>query len=67
MPYLSRGHRPGYGPYGEALNRTVDFTLSCQKPSGFICFGDHDVLGANKASDTYNHAIALFMLGEAYG
>jgi|SoiMethySBSTD1v2_1073268.scaffolds.fasta_scaffold402556_2 hypothetical protein len=67
MAYLSRGHRPGYGPYGEILNRSIDFTLSCQKPSGLICYGAYDAEAAFNNSDTYNHAITLLMLGEVFG
>jgi hypothetical protein len=67
MAFLSRGHRPGLGPHGEALNRAIDFTISCQKPSGLICYGSYDAEGAFNNSDTYNHAISLLMLGEVYG
>lgn len=67
MAFLSRGHRPGIGPYGEALNRAIDFTLSCQKPSGLICYGSYDAESAFNASDTYNHAISMLMLGEVFG
>lgn len=67
MAFLSRGHRPGFGPYGETLNRAIDFTLSCQKQSGLICYGMYDNDVAFNASDTYNHAISMLMLGEVYG
>src|SRR5262245_3495635 len=36
MAFLSRGHQPGLGPYGERLNRAIDFVLSCQKPNGLF-------------------------------
>lgn len=63
MAYLSRGHAPGHGPYGSALDRAIDFIVSCQKRDGFLCWQfDH-----NDHADTYNHAIALLMLGEVYG
>ena len=67
MAFLSRGHRPGLGPFGESINRAIDFTLSCQKPSGLICYGSYDAESAFNASDTYNHAISILMLGEVYG
>lgn len=67
MAFLSRGHRPGSGPYGEMLNRAIDFTLTCQKPSGLICYGSYDYESAFNASDTYNHAISMLMLGEVFG
>ena len=67
IAFLSRGHRPGLGPYGEAMNRAIDFTISCQKPSGMICYGTYDADSASNPSDAYNHAIAMLMLGEVYG
>ena len=67
MAFLSRGHRPGVGPYGDILNRAIDFALTCQKPSGLICYGQYDAEMAFNASDTYNHAITMLMLGEVYG
>lgn len=67
MAFLSRGHRPGLGPFGESINRAIDFTISCQKPSGLICYGAYDAESAFNASDTYNHAISILMLGEVYG
>src|SRR5881394_3006172 len=38
MAFLSRGHQPGVGPYGERLNRAIDFVLSCQLTNGLISF-----------------------------
>ena len=32
LAFLSRGHLPGQGPYGEHINRGIDFT--CAPPSG---------------------------------
>src|SRR5690349_19158396 len=31
MAFLSRGHEPGHGQYGERINRAIDFVLSCQQ------------------------------------
>jgi hypothetical protein len=67
MAFLSRGHRPIFGPYGKLLNRAIDFCLSCQKQDGFICYGTYNAGSAGNASDTYNHAITMLMLGEVYG
>lgn len=70
MAFLSRGHQPGVGPYGQQLDRAIDFVLSCQKPDGLLC---HNRPGGywqfEQASHTgsYNHAIAGLMLGEVYG
>ena len=36
MAFLARGHAPGQGPYGKSLTRAIDYTLSCQHPSGYF-------------------------------
>jgi hypothetical protein len=70
MAYLSAGHQPGEGQYGEKLNRAIDFVLECQQPSGLFSYLEleprHVHQGASHAA-TYNHAIAGLMLCEAYG
>ncbi len=70
MAFLSRGYQPGAGPYGEQLNRAIDYVISCQQVDGLLC---KDVPGptfqSRQASQTatYNHGIAGLMLGEVYG
>jgi len=70
MAFLSRGHQPGVGPYGERINRAIDFVVACQRSDGLL---SKDAPGAQwqryEASHTaiYNHAIAGLMLGEVYG
>jgi len=66
MAFLSRGHLPGEGPYGEQINRAIRFVLSTQQPDGLLCNitrGTEDW----KLRGSYNHAIAGVMLGEVYG
>jgi len=36
LAFLSRGHQPGFGPYGAQLDRAVDFVISCQRPDGLF-------------------------------
>jgi hypothetical protein len=70
MAFLSRGHQPGFGPYGQQLNRAIDFVLSCQKEDGLFSYvapGPEFELATATQTATYNHAIAGLMLGEAYG
>lgn len=70
MAFLSRGHQPGGGKYGERLNRAIDFTIRCQRSDGLF---SQEAPGLEwqryEASHTaiYNHAIAGVMLGEVYG
>lgn len=70
MAFLSRGHQPGVGPYGQQLNRAIDFVVSCQRPDGLFSFETpgpyHENRGASGTA-SYNHAIAGLMLGEVYG
>ncbi len=70
MAFLSRGYQPGFGPYGEQLNRAIDYVLSCQKENGLICHlapeAEYVYMGASQTA-TYNHAISGLMLGEVYG
>lgn len=69
LAFLSRGHLPNQGPYGEQLNRAVDFVLSKQRNDGLL----FDMPlgpwrnGSPAQTGIYNHAIAGLMLGEVYG
>ena len=36
LAFLSRGHQPGFGPYGAQMDRAIDFVISCQKPDGLF-------------------------------
>ena len=70
LAFLSRGHQPGLGPYGQQLNRAIDFVVSCQMPDGLFSYQTPQAQHQDKqASHTaaYNHAIAGLMLGEVYG
>jgi Prenyltransferase and squalene oxidase repeat len=70
LAFLSRGHQPGVGLYGEPLNRAIDYVLACQLPDGLL---SKQVPGPayvnHQASHTsvYDHAISGLMLGEVYG
>ena len=70
MAFLSRGHQPGVGPYGERINRAIDFVLSCQLTNGLISLQPPGPVHQDKQPShtaSYNHAIAGLMLGEVYG
>jgi hypothetical protein len=66
MAYLSAGHHPGEGKYGETINRAIDFVLECQKPSGLFLYLEPTNIQITWAAN-YNHAISGLMLCEAYG
>ena len=70
MAFLSRGHVPDRGPYGDQLARAIDYVLGTQQPSGLLF--DQPInpawhFGSTNHTAIYNHAIAGLMLGEVYG
>jgi hypothetical protein len=71
MAFLSRGHTAGAGPYGDTLDKAIDFVLRQQREDGLLFHGDTTVpvtdWGEGSHAAMYNHAIAGLMLGEAYG
>jgi hypothetical protein len=58
LAFLAGGHMPGRGPYGDTVDRAVDYVLSQVQASGFI-----------QANGTrmYSHAFATLALAEVYG
>jgi hypothetical protein len=66
MAYLSKGHVPGEGPYGRAIEQAIDFVLRCQQPDGLLASAGAGS-GSNGKTANYNHAIAGLMLTEVYG
>jgi len=58
MAFLAGGHVPGRGPYGSAVDKTVDFLLKQIRQDGFIT---HD------ETRMYSHAFATLFLAEVYG
>jgi hypothetical protein len=60
LAFLAGGHVPGRGPFGDALDRAVDFVLSAVQtsPSGYI---------TAHGTRMYSHAFATLALAEVYG
>src|SRR5512133_493667 len=61
MAFLAKGYTPGTGPYGEVINRGIDFILSTAKPNGML------VEGQTSQGPMYCHAISTLMLSEISG
>ncbi|MBL7139409.1 MAG: terpene cyclase/mutase family protein [Planctomycetes bacterium] len=61
MAFLAKGHTPGVGPYGEAINKGVDFLLANQEPNGLL------VRGREGHGAMYSHSIAALALSEVSG
>jgi hypothetical protein len=60
LAFLARGHVPGQGPYGEAINRAIDYVLIAQRPNGIL---SPEATG----QPMYDHGISTIMLCECYG
>lgn len=59
MAFLSAGHVPDEGKYGEAVRRGIDYVLRSQQPNGLIATEGH--------YEMYQHGICTLMLAEAAG
>jgi hypothetical protein len=73
LAFLSHGHLPGEGKYGEEIEKAIDYIVACQKASGLLALvappsrelyriKDHEI----GYTVPYNHAIAALALCEAY-
>lgn len=60
MAFLAKGYTPGCGPYGEVINRGIDFVLSSQRPNGMLT-------GDSSHGPWYSHTISTLMLSEVSG
>ena len=62
MAFLSKGHTPGAGPYGQAINRGIDYILASQMDNGML-------IGKTGHSHgpMYAHCTSTLMLSEVSG
>ena len=60
LAFLSAGHTPGSGRYGDNVQRALDYIVTNAKPSGLLNI-------SAPQRDMYNHGLATFVLGQAYG
>ena len=60
MAFLAKGHMPGEGPYGDTLNRCVDYVLSRQSASGVF-------YRQGGRGDMYSHCLSTLFLSEVSG
>src|SRR5713101_6218149 len=59
MAFLSAGHVPGEGKYGETVTKGVDWVLQQQHANGLVAPGGHQ--------EMYHHGICTLMLAEVAG
>ena len=62
MAFLAGGSTPGRGPYGDRVQRAIDYLLGTAQPSGFICESPPTTQGP-----MYSHGFATLFLAECYG
>tara|TARA_R110002096_G_scaffold54517_5_gene140539 strand:+ start:7447 stop:8514 length:1068 start_codon:yes stop_codon:yes gene_type:complete len=62
MAYLSKGHIPGFGPYGETIDRCIDYVLKYQQSNGLL-----DRRDTSGHGPMYAHNIATLFLSEVSG
>lgn len=60
LAFLSAGHMPGRGKYGDHVDRALQYIVKNAKPSGLLNIADAQ-------RDLYNHGLTAFVLGQAYG
>ncbi len=62
MAFLSAGHTPGRGRYGQHVQKAVDFILSSANANGYI-----NVRESESHGPMYGHGFATLFLAEVYG
>ena len=73
LAFLSHGHLPEEGEYGDRLSRAVDYVAGCQKENGLVALVaprgatiSRNVQHIDGSTASYNHAIASLALTENY-
>jgi hypothetical protein len=61
MAFLSKGNLPGLGPFGETVNRCIDFVITSQQKNGLLDRGD------SGHGPMYSHNIGTLFLSECSG
>ena len=60
LAFLSAGHLPSRGKYGDVVEQALQYVVRNAKPSGVLNI-------SAQQRDMYNHGLATFVLGQAYG
>ena len=65
MAFLAKGHLPGVEPYGEKIERAIDYVISCADMRDNAPFRGY--MGDRGGGRMYAHSIATLFLSEASG
>lgn len=60
MAFLARGQVPGQGPYGEVINKAIDYVVDSQRDNGLLSRQESNAV-------MYEHGISTVMLAEVEG
>ena len=60
LAFMAAGHTPGDSEYGPTVERALSYVIANAKPSGLLNM-------TVPKNDMYNHGLATFVLGQAYG
>lgn len=63
MSFIASGSTPNRGPYGEVVQRALEFVLSRAEPSGYIVSEEQSI----GHGPMYGHGFATLFLAEVYG
>lgn len=63
MAFLAVGHTPGHGPYGQIINRGIDYLIRTQQDNGLLT---NKSMGGSHGP-MYAHCIATLTLAEVSG
>ena len=73
LAFMSHGHVPGEGRYGETLARAADYVASCQKENGLLAVvaPDGPVIDRNVphvlgVTAVYNHGIGSLVISHPF-
>lgn len=67
MAFLSAGHLPGVGRYGEIINRMIDYTLNTSEAYQVGAIQNSSYFGRKDNGRMYAHSIATLFLSEVSG
>ncbi len=62
MAFLAKGYTPGVGPYGEVIDRGIDYVISAQNGNGLLV-GER----GQSHGPMYSHGVSTLMLSEVSG
>lgn len=62
LAFMTVGHPPGQGPYGEVVDKALAYVLQNTNPSGFI-----ESRQSTTHGPMYSHGFGCLFLAEAYG